>query len=243
MASQHYSSVPTAPEDTDSPEWIKDISIRKPGYLSAQYIITYVLLFSAISVTALAAVVLLFTIREVQGTLGSYATLIFVSSTCDTGLQTYNIIVHLFINLYGTIVLGASNYLQQTCASQNFREIETQMKIEGDVSFGSNSIYSIFKPWRSWTLKLLWLSLVITSLPIHLFLNGVVGYAAKTTYVSSNDIDLYDPGSNITLVLTLLEGSELDFCYSESMCLVHSGGRSLCDRLQKHDSHSQYGAS
>ena len=78
--------------------------------------------------------------------------------------------------LFRYIVLGSSNYLQQICASPDLEEIERRLKSSGDVSFGANSASSVFGQ-RSFSLKLIWLSFVLTSVPIHVMLNGIVGYA------------------------------------------------------------------
>jgi len=52
------------------------------------------------------------------------------------------------------------------------------MKEYGDVPFGANSPTALFRRGQ-WTITYVWMILVFTSLPIHLFLNGVTGYSIR----------------------------------------------------------------
>jgi hypothetical protein len=154
----------------------QDVSLWQIGYLSSARIITYVLAFFALLFSIAAVVVFTLTRKNAQGSaVLNVESIPLTTGSCDSNLHTYNLIAHLFINLLGTIVLGSSNYLQQICTSTSVTEVAKQLKRHGDVKFGANSPSAVFRQ-RS-TLTLLWLSLVITSLPIHIMLNGIMGYA------------------------------------------------------------------
>jgi hypothetical protein len=179
-------------------ELIKDIALRRPGYLSSVYIMSYILIGISVTLVASAIIVLVLTYRQAGGeSLSSVESLRLASGSCDSSVHTYNIVAHLFINLLGTVILGSSNYIQQVCTSPSITEIARQIRQRGDVSFGANSPSALLRQ-RSTTLKLLWLSLVFTSLPIHIMLNGIIGYAifavddvgsraVEASAVSSND--------------------------------------------------------
>jgi hypothetical protein len=50
------------------------------------------------------------------------------------------------------------------------------MQERGDISFGANSFLSVIRQ-KSTSLKVLWFSLLLSSLPLHTMLNGILGYA------------------------------------------------------------------
>ena len=73
--------------------------------------------------------------------------------------------------------------LTSVCTSPTFKDIKKEMKEYHDVPFGSNSPTALFRRGEK-TVILIWTILVITSLPIHLFLNGVTGYSIQAFPVS-----------------------------------------------------------
>ena len=159
-----------------SEEWINDFSLRRPSYVSTLYILSYVLVILAIAFITITIIVLRLTLGEASGnSLVSVASYPLRDGTCESGLLTYNYVAHFFINFLGTIILGISNYIQQICTSPTIRNIAIEMQRNGDMSFGANSPSAL--SGRGSPLAWLWFSLVATSLPIHLTLNGIVGYA------------------------------------------------------------------
>lgn len=84
----------------------------------------------------------------------------------------------LLANCVGTIILGVSNYLQQLCTSPTENDIYLELAECGDINFGANSPWRLFRltKHRS-SLCSAWIVLMVTSVPIHLFLNGMFGYA------------------------------------------------------------------
>ena len=171
------------PADTES--WFRSnldnldhVSWLHRGYLGVARLISYGLLSLAVVTTAAACFVIALTVRQSGGfsSLPSIASLNLRSGSCNNELRYLNVGVHLLLNSFGTIILGSSNYLQQICASPDMEEIERRLESNGDISFGANSASSVFGQ-RSFSLKLIWLSFVLTSVPIHVMLNGIVGYA------------------------------------------------------------------
>jgi Family of unknown function (DUF6536) len=128
------------------------------------------------------------------------------SGACDS-LKYPNLILHLFVNCIGTVIIAASNYLQQSsslkviliavCTSPTFEDIKKEMKEYGDVPFGANSPTALFRR-RQWGIVGIWATFVLTSLPVHLFLNGVTGFSIQALPVNgrvtanSNDTFPYE---------------------------------------------------
>jgi len=110
----------------------------------------------------------------------------------------------LVVNIVGGVCLGISSYLQQLCTSPTHEDISTEMKVKGDINFGGNSPWSLFRRWRKGTvICLLWVFLVVTSLPAHLLLNGSIGIAPtwlslQVSSVYQNMTSQYIVGDQLT---------------------------------------------
>ena len=157
-------------------ETLKDHSLHHPTYISSAYIISYILLAFALTFGITAAVAYKASYEEAAGNpITNITSLGLHDGTCDEGLHTYGLVAHFFINVLGTIILASSNYLQQITTSPGIVDIAVQMRTRGDVYFGANSPSNVFR--QGGTLLYLWLWLILTSVPIHLTLNGIVGYA------------------------------------------------------------------
>ena len=116
-----------------------------------------------------------------------------VSGSCRTMSRLSEGLL-LVVNIIGGLVLGISSYLQQLCTSPTLKDILSEMGQRGDVNFGSNSPSALFRRFRSRkSVCLLWIILLITSLPAHLLLNGSIGLAPTFTYPSVAALD-----SNVT---------------------------------------------
>jgi hypothetical protein len=68
--------------------------------------------------------------------------------------------------------------LMKVCTSPTFEDIKKEMKEYGDVPFGANSPTALFRR-NQWKITFVWAILVLTSLPVHLFLNGITGYSIQ----------------------------------------------------------------
>jgi hypothetical protein len=176
-------------------EWHEDMSKREVGYISSAFIITYLLIFFALSTAVVAAIVFIKT-RHKSGSLLSNQSITLFTDQCNSSLHTYNLIGHFIINFLGTIVLASSNYLQQICSSPTLDVIKKRIEKGKDLKFGSNSPSSVFSQKK--TLTLLWLSLLLTSLPLHIMINGILGYAVHSINSGCQAIQAKTTGETAT---------------------------------------------
>jgi hypothetical protein len=91
--------------------------------------------------------------------------------------------------------------LTLVCTSPNFREIKTEMKKYNDVPFGCNSPTALLRRGQA-SIIIIWSIFVLTSLPIHLFMNGISGFAIETFPVTGQVIDANNLASNGTTLPT-----------------------------------------
>ena len=85
--------------------------------------------------------------------------------------------LHLVVNIIGSLIVSFSAYLQQICSSPTYNDILNSITPEGgDILFGSNLPVGLYRR-RKTKLIVVWILLLITSLPIHLALNGALGYS------------------------------------------------------------------
>jgi hypothetical protein len=155
---------------------------------------SYLIIYSLCLITALLLILTIATIgasiaspnKTIFAITGIMPSVTFASGDCDQ-LKYANYALHLLINCLGTGIVACSNYLQQStsshvsnivCTSPTFEDIKNEMLHYGDVSFGSNSPRALFRRGHK-TMILIWTLLILTSLPIHLFLNGVTGYSIR----------------------------------------------------------------
>jgi len=93
-----------------------------------------------------------------------------------SSMQRVNAGIHLLLNLLATVVIGISMYIQQLCTSPTREDISTAIKAGGDVDFGSNLPFQLFRRWKKRKIVcLVWIVLILTSLPIHLTSNASIG--------------------------------------------------------------------
>ncbi|CEF74722.1 unnamed protein product [Fusarium graminearum] len=115
---------------------------------------------------------------------------IMYEGTCST-TRNINLVIHLIINVFGSILLSASNYGMQ-CLSTPTRADVDRAHAQGKwVDIGIPSFRNLWKVslWR----VVLWWLLVLSSIPLHLLLNSVV-YSSLSSYsyeVFGADRNLY----------------------------------------------------
>ena len=156
--------------------------LKRARYISSAILVSYALIFLSVTSTVATIVAFVLTHRHAQQSnlyqLYPQSIPIF-KDTCDSRkLQIANLLAHLLVNCIGTIVLGLSNYIQQLCASPNVEDISNGFRRRGDVIFGSNSPAAVFQLGHR-GITIMWIVLVLTSLPLHIMLNGITGFAAK----------------------------------------------------------------
>lgn len=96
-----------------------------------------------------------------------------IQRACSS-LQSYNIIGRLLLNTIRTLIIGASNYLQQPCTSPATK-VTDYLPTKRDIQFASNMPGELFRR-KEWKFKLLWVFLILTSTSIHVLLNATIGY-------------------------------------------------------------------
>jgi hypothetical protein len=141
-------------------------------------IICLVLFFLAIVITAFAVTVTALTAKfasSLSNTLSSVQSMAFTRGTCGGRWTASKIVLQFLLNGLGTIILASSNYLQQICTSPTYDEVVSQFRKRGDRYFGSNSPFVLFRQGSS--RAVIWFLLFITSLPVHVFMNEILGTA------------------------------------------------------------------
>ncbi|KAH8897485.1 hypothetical protein GQ53DRAFT_803420 [Thozetella sp. PMI_491] len=105
---------------------------------------------------------------------------IFYQGPCDAASRL-NTVLHLVINILSTGVLTSSNYFMKVLLSPTRREIDRAHRCGHWLDIGTISTRNFRAV--STSKKLLWAFFVISSLPIHLFLNSVI---FMTSYLGSD---------------------------------------------------------
>jgi hypothetical protein len=161
-------------EATRTP-WHEDVKRRKIGYANTSLWATITIFLFAVPTLIAAAYVLLKTRHKSDGHLLSTQSIPVMTGLCNSNLSTYNLVAHFVINLIGTLILGCSNYLQHICASPNIFQIKKRLGRRKDIWFGTNSPTAVMH--QRFGVILFWIFLVLTSLPLHVMINGIMGYA------------------------------------------------------------------
>lgn len=90
---------------------------------------------------------------------------VLYNGRCDT-VRKLNTGIHLVINILGTVLLGASNYCMQCMGAPTRAEVDKTHKRFGYVDIGVSGIRNLFHVRK--LRVLLWLSLALSSFPLHL---------------------------------------------------------------------------
>ena len=171
---------------------------RQQAYVKSAFIISYALATAAIVSTIITVVALILSRHDARTALIFPQSFPLFTATCDSRkLQFNNLVSHLFVNSLGTIILGMSNYIQQMCTSPTVEEVAEGFRKDGDIYFGSNAPSAVFRLGQR-SLAVAWIALTLTSLPLHLTLNGITGFAAKAVEadrmaLTLSQIDQLDP--------------------------------------------------
>ena len=153
--------------------------LRQDGYVQTAFIVSYILIVAGVIASLVTIMTLMLTRQDQSSTSFPQSFPIFKASCDSRRLQFNNLFAHLFVNTIGTIILGLSNYIQQMCASPTIEEVSHGFRKYGDVVFGSNSASAVFRLGQR-SLSAGWVALMVTSLPLHIMLNGITGFAAKS---------------------------------------------------------------
>ena len=82
--------------------------------------------------------------------------------------------ISIFVNLFSTVVMVFSSTIQSQCTSPDLAEIKHEMLKHGDFEFGSNHPYLMIRR-RRWGSLAVWITMVLTSLPLTLLFNAAFG--------------------------------------------------------------------
>ena len=154
--------------------------LRQTGHIRTAFLVSYALLLASV-ISSLTTIIAFILTRQHSTNASIYPQSFPVfKDTCDSKkLQFNNLFAHFFVNVIGTVILGLSNYIQQMCASPNIEDVSKGFQRRGDIQFGSNSPTAVFRIGQR-VLSIAWVALILTSLPLHLTLNGITGFAAKS---------------------------------------------------------------
>ncbi|RYC65472.1 hypothetical protein CHU98_g744 [Xylaria longipes] len=160
-----------------------------------------VLLISSVALTVLAIVVL---------ARGSLKPVFFYAADCDSGkVATRNLALHLLINIASTLVavlLASSNFFMQVLNAPTREEVDNAHFKSSWLGIGVPSVRNAFRvsPFKTWC----WISLLLSSIPIHLLFNSAVFEVdsresdfhltiATEQFLRSGDF--YPPGSSLAI--------------------------------------------
>lgn len=93
-------------------------------------------------------------------------------------IKSLDLWLHLFINVLGTLILGASNYTMQCLSSPTREEIDKAHLRKICLDIGVPSLANLRRISR--TRLLLWWLLALSSLPLHFMYNSMVFYTIST---------------------------------------------------------------
>jgi len=173
--SESYSPIPEAPAVDQ-----ENVPLHKDSFVRSTILVGYTLVFFSAVTTIVTIVAFILTRDRSESSSLSFQSTPMYKGQCDSkSMQYLNLFAHLFVNCLGTVILGLSNYIQQLCASPTIQDVSEGFQNRGDIQFGSNSPSAVFKLGQK-SLTALWIGLLVTSLPLHLTLNGITGFAAKS---------------------------------------------------------------
>lgn len=159
---------------------------------------------------------------------------------CDE-TKRLDIGLHLLINLFSTLLLGASNYSMQCLCAPTRQDIDKAHQQKKWIDIGVPSVRNVFR--ISWPRKLLWILLFLASVPVHLMYNSVIFssksvvadyYAFVVTsdfltgapFVLSGKYEVYDR-ENMTSRLEILQHSKSLFRLENDACMAAYGNKGI----------------
>ncbi|EXA33775.1 hypothetical protein FOVG_15074 [Fusarium oxysporum f. sp. pisi HDV247] len=124
---------------------------------------------------------------------------IIYEGSCSAS-RTINVVIHLIINIFGSILLAASNYGMQCLSAPTRADVDQAHLRREWIDIGIPSFRNLRMLSR--TRVALWLLLVLSSVPLHLLFNSVV-YSSLTTweyytFTVDEEFQLFWTGSKYT---------------------------------------------
>ncbi|KAF5006967.1 hypothetical protein FDECE_6683 [Fusarium decemcellulare] len=128
--------------------------------------------------------------------------------------RTINILVHLLINLFSSVLLAASSYGMQCLSAPTRTEVDKAHRQEAWMDIGVLSVRNL---WRlPWTRSILWALLALSSVPLHLLYNSVIFSSLSTV-----DYAIHSVYKNTASIRKVLETAVIEKWdnFSTSACL------------------------
>ncbi|KAJ3529869.1 hypothetical protein NM208_g9563 [Fusarium decemcellulare] len=128
--------------------------------------------------------------------------------------RTINILVHLLINLFSSVLLAASSYGMQCLSAPTRAEVDKAHQKEAWMDIGVLSVRNL---WRlPWTRSILWALLALSSVPLHLLYNSVIFSSLSTVDYTIHSIHKNFTSGNKVFQTAVIEKWDN---YSTSACL------------------------
>ncbi|PSN64735.1 hypothetical protein BS50DRAFT_557431 [Corynespora cassiicola Philippines] len=129
------------------------------------------ILYASLATSIVCLLNLVITIWAVVTHGATYGSAVLYEGSCET-TKNLNIGVHLIINIFSSAILGGSNYAMQCLSSPTRSEVDDAHARGTWLDIGVPSIRNLrsIARKRFWV----WLFLVVSSIPLHLFYNSVV---------------------------------------------------------------------
>ncbi|KAB8213217.1 hypothetical protein BDV33DRAFT_210419 [Aspergillus novoparasiticus] len=86
--------------------------------------------------------------------------------------------LHLLINILSTLLLGASNYVMQCLGAPSRKDVDAAHQRRRWLDIGTFSVRNLRV--MDWRRRVLWTSLLVSSLPIHMIYNAVISPSIST---------------------------------------------------------------
>ncbi|KAM0421030.1 hypothetical protein ACHAPT_011101 [Fusarium lateritium] len=102
---------------------------------------------------------------------------ILFQGSCEES-RKLNVILHIFINVFSSILLAASSYGMQCLTAPNRAEVDKSHAAQRWLDIGILSVRNLRSV--SWKRSILWLLLTLSSIPLHLLYNSVVFSSLST---------------------------------------------------------------
>ncbi|KAI4193318.1 MAG: hypothetical protein LQ350_008378 [Teloschistes chrysophthalmus] len=143
----------------------------------------------AIAALLVLTINVLFTVA-VTARYGSHSGLVTFSEGNCTKVENLSIWLHLLLNIFGTVILAASNYCMQCLSSPTRADIDKAHMRHRWLDIGIPSFRNLLAVSRRRVL--LWSLLALSSVPLHLLYNSVIIPSKSTqeysAYVASTDL-------------------------------------------------------
>ncbi|UZP35231.1 hypothetical protein NXS19_003047 [Fusarium pseudograminearum] len=129
-------------------------------------------------------------LKDIEDSTGTSRRIMYEGSCSTT--RNMSLVIHLIINVFGSVLLSASNYGMQCLSTPTRADVDRAHAKGKWVDIGIPSFRNLWKVslWRA----VLWWLLVLSSVPLHLLLNSVV-YSSLSAY--SYETFIFDRNLNL----------------------------------------------